>query len=237
MDCSISASLHSRIQGGWQGWARWVGGVSAVGSAAGACVPAPLGCCNQPPAALLLSAPRWALSAGFARWKIPLVPRAARRKPWLGEREEGNARAATHLPRAAGRARAPDKSSRGLRDAGDVWGGSQGSRAVGVVAQRVVLLEWGIKARRWTGLGGGCGCVPSESSWPDGQCIRVPTATCQVTVSTAALAVPCFHAGGGGWGGSGTRPFSAGGEAPPCAGSRARCLGWGLADYPGTLGI
>lgn len=63
----------------------------------------------------------------------------------------------------------------------------QGSWAIGVVSQRVVLLQWG---KEMNGAGG-C-CVFLESSRPDGLCpmSHVPTATCQVTVSTAGKSRP-----------------------------------------------
>lgn len=61
-------------------------------------MPVPLGCHNPRPPASLPTAPCWALSAGFARWKIPLVPRAAGRKPWLGK---GGGGCAAGLPPTA----------------------------------------------------------------------------------------------------------------------------------------
>jgi len=88
--------------------------------------------------------------------------------------------------------------------------------------------------------------VPSESSWPNGQCPRVPTATRQVTVSAVGHGVgpgPCSGSarfprwGGVGHGhspqGNGTVPGDLTWGNPPWAGSRAWCPGWGLTGARG----
>lgn len=98
-------SLHPCILAGWQEWAGWVRGVFVVGLAAGLCT-SPTGVLKpgpHPPCS-------GALCAGFVRWKICLVPRAA-----LAEEEGGRmmpCRAATHFPGTVRRVQTPGRGSR-----------------------------------------------------------------------------------------------------------------------------